>query len=172
MDIIFPYCCKLLGVQGLGQWARGRGGRWGEVEDGRGWEGEGVGVGEGGEGRVNGRGAKSVCKSVLPPPQAEEVGSSANFKKCPFLVISPLTCCQQEELQACTSLYSHPARHSWKQPPPLWGRVLLDTGCPPPLAKSTSWHWLKTHTHKHTPVCQELWLCMVSNQTSNCLLVH
>ena len=47
MDTIFPYCCKLLG-EGQGE------------EDGRGRGGKG--------GSVNWRGAKSVCRSALPPP--------------------------------------------------------------------------------------------------------
>ena len=50
---------------------------------------------------MNGRGAKSVCTSALSPPtppRADGVGSPDNFKMYPFLVISPLTCCQKEEL--------------------------------------------------------------------------
>ena len=79
-------------------------------------------------------GEPNQCVEVLSlPPQADGMGSPDNFKKYPFLVISPLTCCQKEELQACTCLYSHPARHSGKQPPPppMWGRALFDTDWAP-----------------------------------------
>ena len=37
---------------------------------------------------------------------------------CSLHVISLLTCCQKEELEACTCLYSQAARHSGKEPPP------------------------------------------------------
>ena len=83
MDTIFPYCCKLLGEgQGVRQWGRGGGGE-GEVEDGRG----GRERGRGGRGvTANGKGAKSVCRSALPPPLSRGGGVSSQLKKWPFLV--------------------------------------------------------------------------------------
>ena len=49
-------------------------GKGGVVEDGRGWEREG---------RANGKGAKSVCRSA-PPPSAEGVGSPARTLRTDF----------------------------------------------------------------------------------------
>ena len=65
-------------------------------------------------------------------------------KHCCLHVISLLTCCQKEELETCTCLYSHAARHSGKLPPPP-PHTHLPTGDEHFV---THWIWA-------------LWLCVV-----------
>ena len=81
-------------------------------------------------------------------------------------VISLLTCCQKEELKACTCLYSQAARHSGILLPPGMSTIWL-------MSQGLSTFWLRTPPPSPPPGDEHLLVYQreVCNRYSNCLLV-